>query len=408
MPSGTKIDFDAMDILSIPLPAQGEKLLYDAKAKGLVLRLRASGARTWIGVERVASRSIRTTLGDARQLPLEVARHLLAAGPQDRSTPTDDTLFGPDATIAEVFPRFLASGETGRWKPGTIRNMKAAATTHILPHLGERKVRALTPEEVNRWHLDITAKSSAVRMALSTLSGLMLYAEDHGLREPGSNPCRGLRKKQHSKRGKMMSPDAVRRLWRALDGLQDRMPDACDAVRLLFLTGARRSEILSLRWDRIVGARAVLEDSKTGPRTIWLNAPARDLLAARKGVVKGRFVFPAPKSDGPMKVLDYAWALIRRAADLENMRVHDLRHHFGSVGVSNSIDLRLIGQLLGHNDIDSTIGYAHLATDALTRSASKVSRHIERSLRGAGPERPARKRKADASRIDCAKEAAHA
>ena len=65
MPSGTKIDFDATDILSIPLPARGEKLLYDAKAKGLILRLRASGARTWIGVERVAARTLRTTLGDA-------------------------------------------------------------------------------------------------------------------------------------------------------------------------------------------------------------------------------------------------------------------------------------------------------------------------------------------------------
>lgn len=408
MPSGTKIDFDATDILSIPLPARGEKLLYDTKAKGLALRLRASGARTWIGVERVEARTLRTTLGDARHLPLEAARRLLAAGPQDRSTGTVHPLFAPDATIAEVFPRFLASGKAGRWKPGTIRNMKAAVTTHIHPHFGGHKVRALTPAEVNRWHLDVTAKSSAVRMALSTLSGLMLYAEDHGLREPGSNPCRGLRKKQHSKRGKMMSPDAVRRLWIALDRLQDRIPDACDAVRLLFLTGARRSEILSLEWGRIVGARAVLEDSKTGPRTIWLNAHARDLLAARKGVVKGRFVFPAPQSDGPMKVLDYAWALIRRAAGLENIRVHDLRHHFASVGVSNGIDLRLIGQLLGHNDIDSTIGYAHLASDAMTRSASKVSRRIERSLRGAGPERPPRKRKADASGINCAKEAAHA
>jgi hypothetical protein len=192
MPSGTKNDFEAMDILSIPLPARGEKLLYDTKNKGLALRLRASGARTWIGVERVAARTLRTTLGDARNLPLEAARRLLAAGPRDRSTATAHPLFAPDATLAEVFPRFLASGKAGRWKPGTIRNMKAAVTTHILPHFGRHKVRALTPEEVNRWHLDITAKSSAVRMALSTLSGLMLYAEDHGLREPGSNPCRGL------------------------------------------------------------------------------------------------------------------------------------------------------------------------------------------------------------------------
>ena len=408
MPSGTKIDFEAIDILSIPVPARGEKLLYDAQVKGLALRLRASGARTWIAIERTAARTARTTLGDARHLPLEAARRLLSAGPQDRSTVANDALFGPDPTITEVVPRFLASGEAGRWKPGTIRNMKAVTKTHILPHFGGHKVRALTPEEVNRWHLDITAKSSAVRMALSTLSGLMLYAEDHGLREPGSNPCRGLRRKQHGKRGQMMSPDAVRRLWAALDRLQDRIPDACDAVRLLFLTGARRSEILSLEWDRIVGARAVLEDSKTGPRTIWLNAPARDLLAIRKGTAKGRFVFPAPRSEGPLKVIDRAWTLIRQAGGLGNIRVHDLRHHFASVGVSNGIDLRLIGQLLGHNDIDSTIGYAHLATDALARSASKVSRRIERSLRGDGPGRSVRKRNADPVQILSPKEATHA
>lgn len=407
MPSGTKIDFETVDVLSIPLPARGEKLLYDARAKSLALRLRASGARTWIAVERTAGRTGRTTLGDARHLPLEAARRLLAAGPQNRSDVTDDALFSPDATMAEVFPRFLASGKAGRWKPGTIRNMKAVTKTHILPHFGGHKVRALTPEEVNRWHLDITAKSSAVRMALSTLSGLMLYAEDHGLREPGSNPCRGLRRKQHGKRGQMMSPDAVRRLWAALDRLQDRIPDACDAVRLLFLTGARRSEILSLEWDRIGGARAVLEDSKNGPRTIWLNAPARDLLAIRKGTAKSPFVFPAPRSEGPLKVLDRAWTLIRQEAGLGKTRVHDLRHHFASIGVSNGIDLRLIGQLLGHNDIDSTIGYAHLATAALSRSASKVSRRIERSLRGDGHGRPVRKRKADPVRILSVKEAAH-
>jgi hypothetical protein len=144
MPSGTKIDFDAMDILSIPFPARGERLLYDAKAKGLVLRLRASGARTWIAIERVAARTFRTTLGDAKHLPLEAARRLLTAGAQDQSTPTNDTLFGPNATIAEVFPRFLASGEMGRWKPSTIRNMKAAAGTHILPRFGGHKVRELT------------------------------------------------------------------------------------------------------------------------------------------------------------------------------------------------------------------------------------------------------------------------
>ncbi|WP_176593382.1 Arm DNA-binding domain-containing protein [Sphingobium sp. EM0848] len=119
MPSGTKIDFEAIDILSIPLPARGEKLLYDARAKGLALRLRASGARTWVAVERTAARTVRTTLGDARHLPLEAARRLLSAGPQDRSTVANDALFGPDATMAEAFPRFLASSLQARRDAGS-------------------------------------------------------------------------------------------------------------------------------------------------------------------------------------------------------------------------------------------------------------------------------------------------
>lgn len=394
MERAAAIDLDTIDLTAIALPETGERLIHDANAKGLVLRLRASGARTWVVLERVGGKTTRRTLGSVRQIPLDAARRMTAALQAvtlaTPDAPSHAPLFGPDARVSDLMPRFLASGEKGCWKASTVRNMRAVSDTHILPLLGGRKVRDLTPEEVARWQLDVAAKSSAVRMALSTLSGLMLYAEDHGLRDPGSNPCRGLRKKQRSKRGQLLPAATVRRLWAALDKLQVGMPDACDAVRLLLLTGARRSEILSLEWDRIIGPRAVLEDSKTGPRTIWLNAPARAILDARREAVTGQYVFPAARIDGPMKVLDRAWALIRKEARLGTLRVHDLRHHFASVAVSNGIDLRLVGQLLGHHDIDSTLGYAHLATGALMRSATRVSERIDRSLRGEGSRPPLR------------------
>ena len=394
MQRAVTIDFDTIDLAARPLPDHGESLIRDAKAKGLALRLRASGTRTWVAFEQAGRKTIRRTLGDASLIPLDAARRMAMAQPHgDDSTPdmrAPAPSFSADARISDVMPRFLASGENGRWKPGTLANMRAAADTHILPLLGNQKVRDLPPEEVARWHLDVAAQSSAVRMALSTLSGLMLYAEDHGLRDHGSNPCRGLRKKQRSNRGQLLPTATVRRLWTALDTLHERMPCACDAVRLLLLTGARRTEILTLEWDRIVGPRAVLADSKTGPRTIWLNAPARAILDARKVDATSRLVFPAPKGDGPMKVLDRQWVTIRKEAQLGRLRVHDLRHHFASVAVSNGIDLRLVGQLLGHHDIDSTLGYTHLTTDALRRSATRVSGRIDRSLRGEGPDRPLR------------------
>jgi integrase len=389
-----KTDLSKIDISTIAPPPAGEVMLRDSVAKGLALRLRASGARTWIMLSREGAKTIRRTLGDANLIPLSAARRMATdlAAPSNAPASGDreDHPFGEDVRIADLLPHFLASGKNGRWKSGTLKNMKALGDVHIIPRLGRRKVRDLTPEEVTRWHLDVTAQSTAARMALSTLSGLMLYAEDHGLRPIGTNPCRGLRKKQRGHRGKLLPAPIVKRLWTTLDRLQTEWPDACDAVRLLMLTGARRSEILSLEWDRIVGSRAVLEDSKAGPRTIWLNGPARAVLEARRAAATGRYVFPAAKRDGPIQVIDRAWFVIRQGADLGPLRLHDLRHHFASVAVSNGIDLRVVGQLLGHYDLDSTLGYAHLATDALVKSATRVSGYIDRSLRGQAAAKPAR------------------
>jgi integrase len=238
----------------------------------------------------------------------------------------------------------------------------------------------ITSQDVARWYQDISGQAKAARNALTILSGLMLYAEDHGLRPAGSNPCRGLRKKAITQRGSHLPNSTVRALWRALDRLQLVIPDGCDAIRLLLLTGARRSEILGLEWDRIIGSRAVLEDSKTGPRTVWLCTAACHILDRRRLVTDSAFVFPGPTTRRPITVIDREWKRVLREAGIKALRVHDLRHHFASVAVSNGVDLRVIGQLLGHKDIESTLGYAHLATEALVKSAGRVSTVIGNAM----------------------------
>jgi integrase len=399
MRRANKTDLGMIDPGSILPPASGEKLLYDSIAEGLALRLRASGAKSWVLFDDREGRRVRTTLGNAQLIPLATARAMTSPPPPTpTAAPPPALIFDPDASVAKVMVGFLRSGKGGRWKPQTWINMRAAADTHILPPLGKHRVNEITAAEVARWHRAVAARSTSARMALSTLSGLMVYAEDHGLRPPGTNPCKGLRKKERGNRGQAIEPRAFRRLWRALDKLQQTKPDGCDAIRLLILTGARRSEILSLQWDWIDGCRAVLPDSKEGPRTIWLNEPARNILEARKANRTGPYVFPAQRRDGPVTVLDRIWAALRKEADLGRLRVHDLRHHYASVGVSNGIDLRLVGQLLGHADIESTLGYAHLATQAVERSATRVSDLIERTLCGT-PSAPGRRSKDRASAL---------
>lgn len=379
------IDLEEIAITDLPLPPQGERIVRDRKTPNLGIRLRSSGSRTWIMYSRTEGQSKRITLGDATSIPLEIARSMLRATPHSQPSDQEKSERLRSAkTVAEVVADYLASGSNGkRWKASTGRMMESVVRLHVLPTFGDTSVRDITQTDILQWHGELSRRSSSARMALSTLSGAMAYAEDHRLRQHGSNPCQGLRKRSKSHRGSHLPPRSMRAIWQALDHYQATMPDVCDVVRLLILTGARKNEILHLQWDYIEGPRAVLPDSKTGPRTIWLNAPARALIAARRSRLKSRFVFPGRDGTAPVTSIYRGWGKIREAANTPGLRLHDLRHHFAAVAVSNGIDLKVVGGLLGHHDIESTLIYAHLATASLARSASRVSGFVSAAISNA-------------------------
>lgn len=144
------------------------------------------------------------------------------------------------------------------------------------------------------------------------------------------------------------------------------------SLRFLLYTGARKSEALRLKWEHVHGDRAVLPDSKTGPRTIWLASPARAVLAAQPRLANCPWVFASP-CGGPA-TLDKAWNAVRAATGLPKLRIHDLRHSHAAVAVNGGEGLRVVAGLLGHADIKTTFGYAHLAEGSVADAANRVSR----------------------------------
>ncbi|MEO1459776.1 MAG: site-specific integrase, partial [Pseudomonadota bacterium] len=146
----------------------------------------------------------------------------------------------------------------------------------------------------------------------------------------------------------------------------------------LALTGARRGEALGLDWDMIDGPRAVLPDSKTGPRTIWLGAPARALLATLPRTSSPR-VFPGQNAR-TAKTLTTVWHRVRARAGLAGVRLHDLRHGFAATGVGQGEAARTIQGLLGHADLDTTLGYARLAEAPVAAAASRVGKRLSTAL----------------------------
>ena len=253
----------------------------------------------------------------------------------------------------------------------------------ILPAFGNRSVDAITARDVRSWFDELSVtKAGTANRSLAVLSSLMKHAEDLGLRPEGSNPCRGLRRRKTGFKAHYLTDAEFAALGWALTRVEYRFPVAVAAVRFLLYTGARKSEALGLRWEHVHGDRAVLPDAKTGPRTIWLASTARailDTLARRDGCP---WVFASDK--GRPVSLVQAWRVIRTKAGLGRLRLHDLRHSHAAVAVETGEGLRIIAGLLGHADIETTFGYAHLAEGAVFEAANRVSRTLADALDGEG------------------------
>jgi integrase len=160
------------------------------------------------------------------------------------------------------------------------------------------------------------------------------------------------------------------------------------AIRLLTFTGARRNEIMTLRWEYVSEQHGclMLPDSKTGRKAIHLNAPALALLQTIPRFEDNPYVICGERPGRHLVNIEKPWRRIRREAKLEDVRLHDLRHSFASVAASGGQSLVVIGKMLGHSKIATTARYAHLADDPVKAASEAVGRHIAAAMGGTGGE----------------------
>ena len=346
----------------------------DLPAFGLTVS--KNGKKTFfVRAARPVGRS-KTILGSAEEMTAAEAREkavaVIAAAKAECET-------GPQfADFVTEFMRRLGR----RWKPTTRNSNRHLIDRYLVPFFGTMPVAEIARADVQRWFDSMSATPGAANRALPVLSVMMRKAELWDFRPQGSNPCRNMRRYKTTPRERFLSVDELRRLGFVLDHSEDKQ--AAAAIRLLLFTGARSSEITGLRWDWIRGTRAVLPDSKTGPKAIQLPPPARAVLNALPQ--KGPFVFPNRRGDGPMTDLGLRWQKLRDLAGLDGVRIHDCRHTFASHAVMSGLDLYTVGRLLGHADVASTERYAHLADEHVRAAAGRISGIVHEAMTGNGKE----------------------
>ena len=319
-------------------------------------------------MRRTGSRDI--ILGEAGTTSAAKARRRAVAELDKAKT---DRINGPlFRDYAEDFMRRQAR----RWKPSTQERNRHFLDRYLLPFFADMRVGDIARSDVRRWFDAMSPTPANANRTLPVLSVMMTQAELWSLRPHGSNPCRNIRRYRVKPRERFLSLEELKRLGFVLDHAEDTQ--AAAAIRLLLFTGARSSEITELKWAWIRGTRAVLPDSKTGPKSIQLPPPARAVLQSLPRT--GDFVFPNRRGEGPMKDLGTRWAKLRRIAGLTDVRIHDLRHTYASHAVMSGLELYTVGRLLGHTDVATTERYAHLADAHVRKAAEKISRIVNDAM----------------------------
>ena len=343
----------------------------DGKLRGFGVRVSPSGRKRFFIHCQHRGQRIWKIVGDAGDLSIAEARSLaggmLAAIRRGEGAPC-----APGETLFEAVAEATFRRHKRLWKPGTMQVNRNYLSKRILPHFAGRQIADIDNREVRNWFASLHATPVSADRSMPVLSVIMREAEAMNLRPEGSNPCRGIRRNRRKGRERFLSDDEILRLSGRLAAHAERYPEQVAIVRLLLLTGCRKGEILTLRWSDYREGHLFLRDSKTGPRTVWLSRPARDILDAIER--KGSSVFTpssAGRHSGKQRLHTF-WDRVRAEAELGDARLHDLRHTYASHALQRGETVLVIGRLLGHADPETTLKYAHPADAMIAEAAERV------------------------------------
>jgi integrase len=353
-----------------------------------------------------------TTIGTIGKITPEKARlrakGILGAVAHGRDPAGEKTSERGTPTVAELVDRFMAEHIEPKRKPSTTTFYEDILNRIVKPELGTSKADKVTRSAIAKVHGKLRATPFQANRMLAVVGSMYAFAARTGAVPEGINPARKIDKFAEHRRERFLTGAELERLGAAIREAETKGipwevdeakskakhlpqaknrftkigPFAAAAIRLLLFTGCRLREILHLQWENVDLERGLLflPDSKSGRKTVILNAPALAVLAGLNRL--GSYVVPG---DGPKKLradLKRPWEAVSKRAGLEGVRLHDLRHTYASFGAGSGLGLPIIGKLLGHTQPSTTQRYAHLDNDPLRRAAENIGGQIAAALEG--------------------------
>ena len=382
-------------VRALPLPAKGASITYDGDVPGFGVRVTANGTRSFVLNYMCAGRERRTTIGQfptwsataAREEARSLRRKVDAGiDPMDEREAKDAAAVASRSapTMIDLFNRYEVE-HLPRKSPRAAADDRSMWSGIVLPRIGAIKVVDVRPPDIDSLHAEVS-KTRPVRAnrMVEVVRKAFNMAIRWGWR--ADNPASGVHRNQEEKRARYLSTPEIIRLSSALAAHPERV--SATAIKLLMLTGARRTEVLAARWDMFdMNAGVWLKPSshtkQRKEHRVPLSGPARQLLVdIRLGAI-GPYVFPG-RLGGPLRDVKRTWAAVCVKAGIQDCRLHDLRHTYASILAGAGMSLPIIGALLGHTQTQTTARYAHLLDDPLRAATERVG-----ALIGGAGDKPA-------------------
>jgi integrase len=410
MPKITKRMVDALEAKN------ARYVVWDDAVTGFGVRVTPAGAKSYVLAYRVGNRKRWHTIGVHGDVSSEQARDKAEALRQaikaEGADPAADKRKAREVmSVRQMAEAYLderpARADGQPKKDSSWENDASNINRHIIPLLGSFQLTALTEGDIKKFQRDVakgktardvktqkrggraivTGGTAASGRSLAVLKAMLSWAVSIGAIV--QSPAERVKVPQSRGKERFLSGSEVAVLAETLGSMVDQgevTPAQSAALRLLLLTGCRRNEITTLRWDYVDFERGLLllPDSKTGKRAVPLASSALAVLSALPRC--SPWVFPGYRGNGPIVGIQKVWERVRVRANLEGVRLHDLRHSHASFAVADGASLYLTGKVLGHRNARTTERYAHIADDpvrqTVERTASKIADMMARKSSG--------------------------
>ena len=375
--------------------------IFDTEVRGFAACIYRGGGRAFTLDYRHAGRQRRMTLGrwpewsvaQARDRAKDLRRDIdLGADPLHQRATLREA-----PQVSDLIARYIEE-HLHKLAPHNAADQRSVLSKMVEPAWGKKLVTEITSHDVEKLLTKVAAgrarphkqkpnnrarklqgpKPTPVRANRvgEILRKMFTLAIGWGWR--ADNPASGFHRRIENPRERYLSKEEISRLATALDAAEDRR--GADIVRLCMLTGARLGEVRQARFEdfnleHMIWSKPATMTKQRRIHRVPISEETVAIVRQRHLVVpRGTtWLFPGDTPGQPVQELRRFWTQIQKQAEIEDVRMHDLRHTFASLLVSGGASLEMIGKLLGHSQMQTTQRYAHLMDSPLRAGVDAVA-----------------------------------